>query len=406
MKKFIILCISFLLVGCNQIDLSKAEHKDSITIVTASDPHYYSASLTDYGVGFLTITEKGDGKLLSNSDLLIDALIQKAIDSQADYLLLTGDLTFNGELASHEDLSKKLKTCEEKGIEVFVIPGNHDLNSIFSRQFFEDKYYSCDTIDEAKFKEIYHDFGYSDTYMDDETLSYMAPLSDDVWLLSLDCNGYKQYEGVSDHLLDFVDDCLKMAEEKNAKVITMSHENILVHNDYFSSYAMRDHQKLFDLLNDYQIPLNLSGHMHIQHSKDENGMLEIAQSSLSIPTHNCGIVQIEKEGLIYQLDHLDIEMKESIDFFEANTVRKFQKQSDELSLSEQEKETLLNFMVKFNDLYFSGHLYEEIDDLLQSDGYKLCLQVKDDFSFANYVIESLKSDIHDEQYFAKDWVNK
>ena len=45
---------------------------------------------------------------------------------KADGLILSGDLTFNGEKKSHEELAEKFKKVEKSGAPVMVIPGNHD----------------------------------------------------------------------------------------------------------------------------------------------------------------------------------------------------------------------------------------------------------------------------------------
>ena len=41
-------------------------------------------------------------------------------------LILSGDLSFNGEKTSHEELAGKLFKLQEQGIPVLVLPGNHD----------------------------------------------------------------------------------------------------------------------------------------------------------------------------------------------------------------------------------------------------------------------------------------
>ena len=41
-------------------------------------------------------------------------------------LILSGDLTNNGEKESHIDIAEKLKEIEKNGTAVYVIPGNHE----------------------------------------------------------------------------------------------------------------------------------------------------------------------------------------------------------------------------------------------------------------------------------------
>ena len=41
-------------------------------------------------------------------------------------VVVTGDLKYNGEKKSHEELKEKLSVLEKNGIKVFVLMGNHD----------------------------------------------------------------------------------------------------------------------------------------------------------------------------------------------------------------------------------------------------------------------------------------
>ena len=53
---------------------------------------------------------------------------RKRTEKQPDALILSGDLTQNGEKVNHEELAKKLRLLESQGVPVVVIPGNHDIN--------------------------------------------------------------------------------------------------------------------------------------------------------------------------------------------------------------------------------------------------------------------------------------
>ena len=50
-----------------------------------------------------------------------DAFIRQVIEEMPDALILSGDLTFNGEKASHVALAEKLSTIENAGIPVFPV---------------------------------------------------------------------------------------------------------------------------------------------------------------------------------------------------------------------------------------------------------------------------------------------
>ena len=119
-------CFLFLLL-C--LSLVPAFALGETVLLTATDLHYIAPTLTDNGALFTDLIEQGDGKAMAYSDALIEAFVAQVIAEKPDALILSGDLTFNGARESHEALSLRLARVRDAGIPVFVLPGNHDLNS-------------------------------------------------------------------------------------------------------------------------------------------------------------------------------------------------------------------------------------------------------------------------------------
>ena len=110
--------------------LPKAEDGGWVeNIMLGTDIHYFSDSLTDGGPRFQEMVEYGDGKVVTYIDQITDAFLDEVVKLRPDALVLSGDLTLNGEKASHKDLAEKLHRVENNGIPVLVIPGNHDINN-------------------------------------------------------------------------------------------------------------------------------------------------------------------------------------------------------------------------------------------------------------------------------------
>lgn len=74
----------------------------------ASDIHFLSPGLTDGGALFTRTVESGDGKMVGDSEKIVDAFLVEALKNKPDALVLSGDLTFNGERESLEVLAGKL----------------------------------------------------------------------------------------------------------------------------------------------------------------------------------------------------------------------------------------------------------------------------------------------------------
>ena len=98
-------------------------------IVIMTDIHYMAPSLTDKAEGFQKMVEHGDGKLTNYIWEITDAAFEQIKLLTPDVLMITGDLTLEGEKRSHEALAEKLEEVEKSGIDVVVIPGNHDINN-------------------------------------------------------------------------------------------------------------------------------------------------------------------------------------------------------------------------------------------------------------------------------------
>ena len=72
--------------------------------------------------------EADDGKLTGYTPQLLEAFIDEVIELHPDALVLGGDVTFNGEKQSHIDLSERLRRVQDAGVQVLMMPGNHDLS--------------------------------------------------------------------------------------------------------------------------------------------------------------------------------------------------------------------------------------------------------------------------------------
>ena len=93
----------------------------------ASDLHYISQNTHDGGTAFREMVARDDGKISEYSDVLLDTLVEEAIAGKPSALVLTGDITLNGERENHRDLAEKLRRVTEAGVAVLVVPGNHDI---------------------------------------------------------------------------------------------------------------------------------------------------------------------------------------------------------------------------------------------------------------------------------------
>ena len=95
-------------------------------IVVLSDPHVMAPSLlVSEGTAWTNYLNR-ERKMVDNSQQLYDEMMTRIMTTSPDLVLITGDLTKDGEQVSHEYVISKLDKLRASGIQVLVIPGNHD----------------------------------------------------------------------------------------------------------------------------------------------------------------------------------------------------------------------------------------------------------------------------------------
>ncbi len=279
-------------------------------IIVVSDSHLLSSQLHDKGEMIRRISQKGDGKVLPYSEEIFAAFTHQILADPPNVLILTGDLSYNGERQSHLDLISYLEKMKAAGIKVLVIPGNHDINISSAAAFSKNQAWLTETVNHQEFFDLYGGFGYDAAIdQDSSSFSYVTELTDQLWLVTIDVNSQHNPRLVSDQTFQWLETALKKAKTLGKTVITATHQNILVHNQQFvKGFVIENHLKLSKLLNQYQVRLNLSGHIHLQHLVlEEKGLSEAATGSLAISPHPVGHIIIDESlHLHYETKNLDV----------------------------------------------------------------------------------------------------
>ena len=183
-------------------ETADAVQEESLKIAVLSDTHYLSPDLIRDTADF-TEHLNSDRKMFAESDAFLTALLNTVKQDDPDVLLISGDLTKDGEKEGHEALAEKLEQFEEEtGAEVYITPGNHDLNNSNAMNFnTEDgEAVPAGRTTQEDYKEIYGDLVYKDdsviaTFEPAEGnqgggLSYAARPKDGFTIISIDSARY------------------------------------------------------------------------------------------------------------------------------------------------------------------------------------------------------------------------
>lgn len=233
-----------------------------------TDPHYFAPSLGAYGEEyerFMDFEQKCYTETASINNAVLEFLEKS---DESDIILIAGDLTFNGEKESHKEYSKKLKDLKASGKKIFVVTAGHDIEP----NPFAHPGTGKTPVEGIKFTELmdyYRDFGYSDAVaFNEEHLSYVAELSDDVRLLVL-CNDTAEGRNVAydEDFLDWIEAQAKKAQEDGKMMIAMEHYPVLPGQPILTlipDARQKESKKLIETLADNGVHLIFTGHMHNQ----------------------------------------------------------------------------------------------------------------------------------------------
>ena len=88
---------------------------------------------------------------LDLSKQLFDEEVERLLKEKPDMVLITGDLTKDGEVKSHECVVSQLDRLRDAGIKVYVIPGDHDLGTEKAFIYNGDETSMAETVDANQF---------------------------------------------------------------------------------------------------------------------------------------------------------------------------------------------------------------------------------------------------------------
>ena len=345
-------------------------------LMVVSDLHYLDPSLYQGSGLFLQALRQGDGKITQYGEELLAALYQEILREKPDALVVTGDLTFNGEKASHLALAGWFGTVEGAGVPVWILPGNHDINTVSPVGFTGNAYYRTENVTPEEFASIYAGF----MAPEGAGFSYTAKISDRLWVAMTDVAWYQdqaQTFGLfsEDHAF-WLEDALKSAREAGAQVITASHHSLLLHTEFSrENFLMLSGEKMAALARQYGVRLHLSGHLHIQHIAREDGLADAALGAFCIWPHRYAVVTLRDDGgLVYDSKSLSKQFLPE-GFWE--TSREWfcgitrEKAAASLDAADGNAGLMADYAARFNLAYFSGAYRREDPSWTEDPAYAL-----------------------------------
>lgn len=345
-------------LGC--LPVSAAENRteaqnENLKIGIMSDTHYFSNALYSDCEDFTTAMNS-DRKMFRESEAILDSALEDLVADKPDVVLISGDLTKDGEQVNHEAMAEKLSEAKEKlkarGVDTkfYVINGNHDINNPNGKDYSSGQAVDADRTTVEEFKEIYQEFGYGEDtvqYAPDSdrggSLSYVAKPADGFTLIVVDSGKYSsdqtdsgadlQETGgvISEKLLNWVTEQAQTAKAEGDVVMVMQHHGVVAHfadePAVMADYLVDNYEEVSEAYASAGVSYVFTGHMHANDiaaytASNGNIMYDIETGSqVTYPSPSRRVTITKGSGRDGTSSTMDVETKyvDAIDYIDPDT---------------------------------------------------------------------------------------
>jgi len=363
-----------------------------VRVVVATDLHELAPALHDDGPAYHKFATTGAGRDIEGTEALLDTFEKDVRALAPDWILLTGDLTNNGERESHRALAARLGRLAQAGLRVLVIPGNHDIANPFARAFAGDRQRPTPSVSAAEFADLYRDFGYGPASVrDPASLSYRVVAGPGLWFLMLDDNLYAGNAAagapitggrVSEATQAWIRGQAAEAQKAGARLVVAEHHNLFYHSPVIAEgFTLDNTDAVQQLYAEVGVRLVLSGHIHIQdavaHLVAGELRYDIAGNALSVHPHQFGRLDFDLARGRARYDTQKLSMGSAYD---RASEEAFERGARTLALrnlpgvSPAEAAAAADTMALLNLRYFAGTEALNAADVVGSAGYRTLVE--------------------------------
>lgn len=296
------------------------------TIVVFSDCHTLAPDLIAKDSKPLAEAAENDMRLTPQSAEILRNMVERTLEIKPQLVLVTGDLTSNGEELSHRYVASQLERLRTHGIKVFVVPGNHDISNPYAKSYGSESTKPTSTVTRDGWVRIYRNMGYdpSIAQLDTASLSFSTEAVPGLVLLGIDTNrdeenllksrgdttnAYHTAGRIKPATLHWLADRAREARIAGKKVIAMCHHHVVEHFDseraLLKKYVISNSRAAIDTFTASGVHLLLTGHLHVTdaarawNSTGTDSLTELATGSLVTYPLNYRIIKVNGSNAQY-----------------------------------------------------------------------------------------------------------
>jgi len=245
-------------------------------VFVASDLHYFDPDLIINDGSALENYLMMDRKMIRESEAIVEALVDTILSIHPDLVFFTGDLTKDGELTSHQKFAGYCQILEDAGIEVLVIPGNHDINNPHAFAYDGANVIPVPGVSPEEFANIYQNFGFGQAIAKDpNSLTYIVEPVPGLQIFAMDvCKYDDNYTlghpvtagSIEPDSYTWITGKLDKAKQNNKRVLGLMHQGLMEHyigqKTLFSEYVIDGYDTLSVNFANMGMKAVFTGHYH------------------------------------------------------------------------------------------------------------------------------------------------
>ena len=314
----VVLCIAVSGAIIGVVGSKALEPKPDFSIMVMSDVHVFDEDhVGNFCDDYLAFDAARTGRVEYLSESIFRNALAKVIKTKPDALLIPGDIVDVATLSTHKKVASYLKEVENAGIEVYVVPGNHDIASK-SPSFANGYLEYVEAASYEQFAEVYADFGYNQAIdRHDTSISYATNLGDKYRVISIDATRAKAALGsLSDDLIAWSVNAVEQTIADGRIPIALTHYSLVSHfGSILSNFTnaksyINDAENFRAQLMEAGLEYAFTGHMHasdIASFTDKEGRTLYDIETSSLPAYPSPIRKINVFGDEFRFETVFVE---------------------------------------------------------------------------------------------------